>query len=67
MDEECELLSTCGFFRKYNETRDLECEGFIRLYCKGPKMAQCKRKAYLEEHGTPPSDDMLPSGYLFKQ
>ena len=60
--DECELLSSCGFFRKYQGSKDLLCKGIIQMYCKGAKMDSCKRKEYRKEHGAPPSDDMMPSG-----
>lgn len=61
---ECELLDTCGFFRKYQDSLDLACRGFIKSYCKGAKMDDCSRKIFRVEHGAPPQDDMLPSGQL---
>lgn len=61
---ECELLKNCGFFKKHQETKDLACKGFIRQYCKGPKMDKCERKAYRAKHGKPPSDDMMPNGWM---
>lgn len=64
MTQECELLSTCGFFKKYQETKNLACRGFIRQYCKGPDIEKCKRKEYRKKHGVPPSDDMMPSGQM---
>lgn len=60
----CELLEKCGFFKKYQETKDLACKGFIREYCNGSRMSECKRKKYREEHGEAPSDDMMPSGHM---
>ena len=62
MTQECEMLSTCGFLKKYQKSKNMACKGFIQKYCKGSKMDQCKRKEYLETHGTPPPDDMMPSG-----
>ena len=62
MKQECEILGKCGFFKKYHDIKNLACRGFIRMYCRGPKMDECKRKQYLAEHGHPPDDDMLPSG-----
>ena len=62
MDQECEMLVKCGFFKKYQPSKDLACRGFIKQYCKGPKMKDCRRLKYRQEHGVPPSDDMLPSG-----
>jgi hypothetical protein len=59
---ECELLETCGFFKKYNDSLDLACRGFIKSYCKGDKMDDCARKIYRNTHGEPPHDDMMPSG-----
>ena len=61
---DCELLSTCGFFQKYRETLDMACRGFVKTYCTGSKMAECKRKEYRKEHGLPPVDEMLPSGQM---
>ncbi|MEW6517733.1 MAG: hypothetical protein AB1439_12615 [candidate division FCPU426 bacterium] len=66
MEQECELLSKCGFFRKYQNTRELACQGFILQYCRGPKMNDCKRKEYRKQHNAPPVDDMLPTGDIFK-
>lgn len=61
---ECKNLNQCGFFIKYSEKKSLACKGFIKLYCKGPKMNECKRLAYKKAHGTAPSDDMMPSGQM---
>ncbi|MDY6967633.1 MAG: hypothetical protein SVR08_03105 [Spirochaetota bacterium] len=66
MDQKCDLLSTCGFFKKHNETNELACQGLIAQYCKGPKMNQCKRKEYRDKHGSAPTDDMLPGGGTLK-
>lgn len=59
---ECELLETCGFFKKYNDTLNLACRGFVKTYCKGPKMDECLRKEYRLKNGHPPTDAMLPTG-----
>ena len=64
MPQECELLAKCGFFKKYQDIKDLACKGFISRYCRGPRQDECKRKQYRQEHGTPPSDDMMPSGQM---
>lgn len=63
----CEWLGTCGFLEKYRDSNEFACEGFIRKYCKGPKMNQCKRKQFFETYGQPPLDDMLPNGALMKE
>jgi hypothetical protein len=64
MIQECELLEKCGFFKKFQTTKDLACKGFMIQFCRGPKMSDCVRKRYRQEHGTPPSDDMMPNGKM---
>ena len=59
---DCELLPTCGFFKKHQQTTNLACLGFMRVYCKGPQQSECKRREFRRDHGCPPDDDMLPSG-----
>jgi hypothetical protein len=64
MAQGCDLLATCGFFKKYQASNDLACKGFISQYCKGPKMNECKRKQYRTEHGRAPVDEMMPTGRM---
>ena len=64
MTNECELIGKCGFFKKYQETKDLACKGFLRMYCRGEKMSQCKRREYRDKNGTPPPDEMMPNGQI---
>ncbi len=64
MKNECELLGSCGFFVKYQSTKDLACKGFIATYCKGDKMKECKRLEYRRKNGVSPVDDMMPSGQI---
>jgi len=64
---ECELLPKCGFFKKYVGSKDSLIKGFINSYCKGPNMEECKRKQYRQQHGKPPSDDMMPNGKFIKE
>lgn len=61
---ECNLLGTCGFFKKYQEAQDMACRSFIKSFCKGEKMDLCKRKEYRAQHGAPPNDDMMPTGQI---
>lgn len=62
MENDCYLLNSCPFFKKYQPTKDLVCKGFIALYCKGPKRDKCKRLEYRTKFGIPPSEDMMPTG-----
>ena len=59
-----ELLEKCGFFNKYKESLNLACRGFIKNYCCGPMMNDCKRKAFRKEHNSAPPDDMMPTGQM---
>lgn len=64
MAEQCELLEICGYFIKYQDSKEAACKGFIQKYCKGPYQNKCKRKEYRILHGEPPIDDMMPSGHI---
>ncbi len=61
---DCHLLDRCGFFRKYQDTQDLACRGFMNSFCRGEKQIDCVRLKYRTIHGAPPEDDMLPSGHI---
>jgi hypothetical protein len=67
MEESCELLSNCGYFDKYKDSKTTLCQGWIRQFCQGPKMNECKRKMYRHTHGTPPPVDMMPSGHMMPE
>lgn len=62
MPSDCPSLPACGFMRKWGQTKDLACQGFIARYCKGRQQAVCKRKEFKERNNRPPSDDMMPNG-----
>jgi len=66
MEMECKLLATCAFFKKYQDSKELACKGFIRQYCKGDKMDECKRLEHRMKFGTPPSEDMMPNGQMIR-
>jgi hypothetical protein len=61
---ECKQLASCGFYKKYHNSRELLRLGFILKYCHGPKMDECKRKAYREIRGHTPPDEMMPNGFV---
>lgn len=66
MENECKMLATCGFFKKYQDSKELACRGFILQYCKGDKMNDCKRLEFRMKNGVPPSEDMMPNGQMIK-
>lgn len=63
---ECVRLANCGFFKKYGNTKNTACQGFISSYCKGPSMEQCMRLEYFTRHGVLLPDDMMPTGHMLK-
>ena len=63
---ECELLNTCGFFKKHMNSHEAACKGLITQYCRGHKQEDCKRKEYRKQNGKPPEDSMLPNGSMLR-
>ncbi|MGE4351110.1 MAG: hypothetical protein AB7E52_02860 [Bdellovibrionales bacterium] len=59
---DCENIDKCGFFQKYQATKNLACKGFMLQFCKGAKQNDCERKKYKAAHGAPPADNMMPNG-----
>jgi hypothetical protein len=58
------MLRLCAFLKKH-DTGDRSVGGrFRKEYCTGPKEEDCKRKAYMIEHGKVPPDDMTPTGEM---
>ena len=62
----CEFLDGCAFFNKHKEALGSAYDGFVRKYCDGPKMDDCKRRQYRITNGKPPSEDMLPNGTTYR-
>jgi hypothetical protein len=63
MESNCELLEKCGFFNKYKANSGVIRQGWIRMYCQShEKSDKCKRKQIRRETGTPPPDNMAPTG-----
>jgi len=65
--KECPKLEKCPFFKKYGDSKNYMCKGFIEMYCRGPRQPECKRKDYKEAHGVPPSDNMMPNGEMTEE
>jgi hypothetical protein len=67
MQEKCELLETCRFFKNYVGNTEAIIQGWISIFChdKG-KSESCERKKMRKRTGNPPADNMSPSGRLLK-
>lgn len=63
MAEKCEFLDKCGFFLNFKGNSEVIKQGWIKLYCENRKKSEeCARKKYRKEKGTPPPDNMSPTG-----
>jgi hypothetical protein len=62
---ECANLSTCAFFRKYEQDANMKLAlgGFITKYCKGEMQNQCVRKKVSQQLGAQNVPlNMMPNG-----
>ena len=65
MAETCPNLHNCGFFKNFGGNADVIKEGWKNMYCNNlQKSDACKRKQYKKLNGTPPPDNMAPTGKL---
>lgn len=61
--ESCKFLTECGFFNNFQGYPEVIKEGWIRMYCNNMEKSEtCSRKIYRLEHGTPPVENMSPTG-----
>lgn len=61
--EQCQFLEKCGFFNNFQGNPEVIKEGWIRMYCNNyEKSETCARKKYRLEHGSPPADNVSPTG-----
>lgn len=61
----CARLDKCGFFTAYKGNSEVTRAGWITMFCKNAaKCGDCARKRYFAAHGTPPPDNMAPTGRM---
>ncbi|MFN8208818.1 MAG: hypothetical protein U0T82_15635 [Bacteroidales bacterium] len=63
---DCQFCNVCGFFQKYNASRNLVYRGFILRYCRGNEKEHCMRLDYQNYFGVYPADDIVPSGQFLQ-
>jgi len=67
MSEKCELLDKCGFFLNYKGNTEVVKRGWISMFCETREQSeQCARKKMRKLTGTPPVDNMTPTGKLLQ-
>ena len=65
MNQQCEMLENCPFFKNYQGSYQVIKEGWIALYCFDLKKSElCQRKIYRKSKGTPPPDNLAPTGRM---
>lgn len=62
----CPVSDECMFKKKYESSKNIQCKGFIRIYCRGGRHSECKRRIYLRENLDWPEVDFMPNGYICK-
>ena len=62
MNDTCEYINHCGFFRKYGERRSNVWRGLVSFYCQGKGFSLCERRCKYLNKIERISDDILPSG-----
>jgi hypothetical protein len=66
MPEKCELLDKCGFFLNFKGNVHVIKKGWISNYCEDrEKSKKCMRKKIRKETGSPPPDNMAPTGMMW--
>jgi hypothetical protein len=64
----CSDILTCGFIKKYGETKKYAVKGFVRKYCNGKKQGACERIKFKQNYGVSPSENLSPIGlYLYDE
>jgi len=63
--DKCEFLQICGFFRHYRADAGVRAATWVRMYCENvDKSKTCERKQVLAQTGSPPPDNMAPTGQM---
>ncbi|MEA2063218.1 MAG: hypothetical protein U9P14_05950 [Gemmatimonadota bacterium] len=68
MSEKCELLDKCGFFINYKKNSEVVKQGWINMFCNRLESSEnCKRKKVRKSTGSPPADNMAPTGTMLPE
>jgi hypothetical protein len=65
MNETCELLDKCGFFKNFKGNSEVMKNNWIKMFCEDVRLSQdCQRKKIRAQTGNPPVDNMSPTGKI---
>ncbi len=59
MNEACDCIEQCGFFRKFGERRSNVWRGLVSFYCQGKGFHLCERR---KRNNDRLGDDVMPTG-----
>lgn len=59
----CPVSEDCKFKKKYESDKNIQCKGFIRIYCRGGRHSDCFVRHYLRANGDWPEYTFMPNGY----
>ena len=67
MTQECEFVNQCGFYANFSSNTQVIKESWIKLYCESKEVSElCERKIIRHRTGSPPVDNMSPTGKLLQ-
>jgi hypothetical protein len=58
----CQHFQDCEFVLRYVSKVKPHWDDFVSHYCDGDFQDMCKRLAWIEEHGTKPAPELMPTG-----
>jgi hypothetical protein len=65
MENSCELLDNCAFFKRFKEDGEVIRQGWINLFCQSTDKSEwCVRKQINKKTGSPPPESMAPTGLM---
>lgn len=63
MNDKCEFLDSCGFFKHFTSNLEVNKQGWIKLYCENRENSElCERRKIRIATGFPPVENMTPIG-----
>jgi len=67
MEEPCELLESCGFFISFMGNAEVLDKGWARMFCQSKEKSEnCARNKIYRKTGSPPADNMAPTGDVIR-
>ena len=62
MDDRCQFLEQCGFYKKFCGKSSAAWRGLFDTYCRGGLVQRCERNRLYQSKEVQFSDEMMPNG-----